>query len=254
MKHSSISWTDHTFNGWIGCTKISPGCAHCYAAATMDNRLHRVQWGAQGTRIRTSADNWKQPLKWNREASAARTRTKVFTASLADVFEDRSELTTWRDDLHRLIADTPHLDWLVLTKRPEIAARYYQEKTMPKNIWLGTSVENSATASKRISILQSIEAPIRFLSCEPLLEDLGKLNLTGIHWVIVGGESGRNHRPIDADWVRSIREQCRDSKTTFFFKQWGGTTPKKNGNILDGETHEHFPTATITPNFTSLLK
>ncbi len=240
MKNSPITWTDHTFNPWIGCAKISEGCAHCYAETLMAKRYKRVQWGPNGTRAHTKPLTWRDPLKWNAEAAAQGIRYRVFTASLADIFEDREELSPWRDDLHELIRQTEHLDWLVLTKRPEIAARYYSEHPIPQNVWLGTSVENTA-ATRRIPILASIPAKVRFLSCEPLLEGIPGLDLHNIHWLIAGGESGVGARPVHPEWIRSLRDQCRDANVPFFFKQWGGTQPKTNGNTLDGRIHEEFP-------------
>ena len=241
MKNSKITWTDHTFNGWIGCTKVSPGCRNCYACTMMDTRYGRVQWGPCGTRQRTSVQYWRQPLRWNAEAKEAGVRHRVFSASLADVFEKRDELIHWRNELHDLIRRTPFLDWLLLTKRPEVAADYYRWHDMPDNVWLGTSVENQATAGARIRILTNIPARVRFLSIEPLLEEIPNIDLTGISWVIVGGESGPKCRPMMAEWVRSLRDQCQAAATPFFFKQWGGLRPKTNGNLLDGLVHEEFP-------------
>jgi protein gp37 len=241
MKNSNISWTDHTFNPWIGCSKVSAGCAHCYAETLMDTRYHRVEWGSGGTRVRTSPENWRQPVKWNSEAEARGVRYQVFCASLADVFEERGELAAWRDDLHDLIHRTPNLDWLLLTKRPEMAAWCYAEQPIPANVWLGTSVENQAAADRRIPILSAIPAAIRFLSCEPLLGEIAGIDLSAISWVIVGGESGAGCRPMAPEWAISLRDQCRVAKVPYFFKQWGGRTPKTNGNILDGQIYENFP-------------
>ena len=239
MKNSSIQWTHHTFNPWQGCAKVSPGCLHCYAETLVDTRFGRAKWGSNGTRVRTK--DWSGPRKWNAEAEASGTRYRVFCASLADVFEDRPDLKPWRDELHQLIRETPCLDWLLLTKRPEVAADYYRQNPIPGNVWLGTSVETRAMYAKRVPVLAEIPAKVRFLSCEPLLEDLGELRLDGIDWVIVGGESGPGFRPIEKPWVTSIRDQCRDANVAFFFKQWGGIRPKTHGNELDGKTHEGFP-------------
>lgn len=262
MENSKIEWTDHTFNPWIGCTKVSDGCKHCYAETLMDKRYGRVQWGPQGKRIRTSAANWKKPLKWNREAAAAGQRARVFCASLADVFEDKPEVYTWREELFGLICDTPHLDWLLLTKRPENVDDMFSEIVAPvrlgwedfPNIWIGTSVENQKQADKRIPALLRIPAAVRFLSMEPLLGPVYLTSLmndglcslgTGyvnclkgfcfdasydgyydigdrvnkINWVIVGGESGVDARPMDVEWARSIRDQCREAGVPFFMKQ-----------------------------------
>lgn len=244
-ENSKIEWTDHTFNPWMGCTKVSPGCANCYAEAHMDTRLKRVEWGPRGTRVKTSPANWKQPLKWNREAEKAGTRLKVFCASLADVFEDRPELDPWRKELWGLIDDTPHLNWLILTKRPQNIAGL-----LPgcfNNVWLGTSVENQEQAEKRIPVLLNHRGrvPVLFLSCEPLLGPLNLLPFLVTHisvdWVIVGGESGKGARPINAGWVRAIRDQCQSQDVDFFFKQWGGVNKKESGRLLDSREWSEMP-------------
>lgn len=260
-ENSKIEWTDHTFNPWIGCTKVSEGCKHCYAETLMDKRYGRVEWGPQGARVRTSAANWKKPLAWNRKAAAEGKRARVFCASLADVFEDKPdqpEMYGWRAELFDMIELTPNLDWLLLTKRPENVMlmlprewqRYSEWGCPPKNFWIGTSVENQEQADKRIPELLNIPAAVRFLSMEPLLGPVSLDNgetswLTchgactdesedvcrsfeytnkcfhGIDWVIVGGESGAHARPMHPDWVRSIRDQCQAAGVPFFFKQWG---------------------------------
>lgn len=242
-ENSAIEWTDHTFNPWIGCTKVSTGCSRCYAETLMDKRYGRVKWGPRGTRVRTSTANWRKPLTWNRKAKQEGRRYRVFCASLADVFEDRPELYPWREDLFGLICDTPHLDWLLLTKRPENVDEMFLDIVGPvrlgwedfPNIWIGTSVENQEQADKRIPELLKAPAPVRFLSCEPLLGgvDLGLYlypffaaddprhcpHRNGIDWVIVGGESGRGKRPFNPDWARSIRDQCQAAGVPFFMKQ-----------------------------------
>lgn len=243
MQNSKIEWCDHTFNPWIGCTKVSDGCKHCYAEALMDKRWGKVQWGPAGTRVRTKPSYWKQPLIWDAKAKAEGRRPKVFCASLADVFEDRSELLPWREDLFALIDQTPHLDWLLLTKRPENVESMVAEMTAGHlniqdwdNIWLGTSVENQAAADERIPHLAAIPVAVRFLSMEPLLGpvDLGvdsdlavkmmdrrAFPLDYIDWVIIGGESGQKARPMNPAWVRLLRDHCIDAGVPFFFKQWG---------------------------------
>jgi protein gp37 len=187
-ENSKIEWTDHTFNPWIGCTKVSDGCKHCYAETLMDHRYKKVTWGPEGTRVRTSAANWKKPLQWNRQAQAEGRRYRVFCASLADVFEDRPELVEWRRDLLGMIEQTPNLDWLLLTKRPENVNQMIAEAIKTdagdhgvrvwlsriSNVWIGTSVENQQTADERIPHLLQIPAAVRFLSMEPLL---GPVNL-----------------------------------------------------------------------------
>lgn len=188
-RDSKIEWTKHTFNPWIGCTKVSEGCKHCYAEALMDTRYRKVQWGPQGERKRTSAANWKQPLKWNRDAAAAGVRERVFCASLADWLDDAAPLD-WLVDLMDLIEATRNLDWLLLSKRIEhwevrlvealVCARergsgcawmihLWLNGIPPKNVWMGASVENQAAADERIPALLGCPAVVRFLSCEPLL-------------------------------------------------------------------------------------
>ena len=275
--NSKIEWTDHTFNPWIGCTKVSAGCTNCYAEAMMDKRLGRVEWGDLGTRSRTSAAYWKKPLAWNKKlmskcragcgwrgdldtahideerwhrcpacgSKTVPTRARVFCASLADVFEDRDELVPWRDDLFALIDATPHLDWLLLTKRPENVEKMWPMHTFEDNVsfrgnvWLGTSVENQEQADMRIPELLKILVPVRFLSCEPLLDEVDLFNVDGdisvamgergtplfpadvIDWVIVGGESGHNARRFDLSWACTIVEDCEDVGVPVFVKQFG---------------------------------
>lgn len=252
-ENSAIEWTDHTFNPWVGCTKVSEGCKNCYAETLMDDRFGRVKWGPAGTRQRTSASNWAKPKAWNRKAQKEGRRYRVFCASLADVFEDRAELAPWRYDLFRLIEETPRLDWLLLTKRPENVSDMIEEGTgfsdaemwlsVNKHVWIGTSVENQDAANKRIPELVRVPAAHRFLSMEPLLGSVDltnirlengaywdalsalgpgeSLNAWAIEWVIVGGESGANARPMHPYWARSIRDQCVKYNVPFHFKQWG---------------------------------
>ena len=282
-ENTSIEWCDHTFNPWIGCAKISAGCGNCYACTLMATRYGRVEWGCHGTRLRTSADNWKQPERWNRKAEKLGVRYRVFCASLADVFEeyrgdgssyDRPvSLDPWRWDLFELIGRTPNLDWLILTKRPAYAAEYLplimdgaQGDEMPwSNIWLGTSVENQAAADERIPLLLSIPARVRFLSCEPLLDKVNLVSrsqqrgehyktITGtewlgpdepmIHWVIAGGESGPGARPMHPAWARSLRDQCTAADVPFLFKQWGEWQPFHQGTAYI----DKFSESLILPN------
>lgn len=325
MAESKIEWTDFTFNPWRGCTKVSQGCKNCYAE-TLSGRNPAVLgvWGPKGSRPVAAESYWKQPLKWNRDAGNEGVRRKVFCASLADVFEGRgtmpesaySAIVTARGRLLKLIQDTPNLDWLLLTKRPELVMDLVKEvrdslgdgrehasswlNGHPKpNVWIGTSVEDQATADSRIPHLLKIDAKVRFLSVEPLLGpvDLGRWmppgrvraccsgcgtytsdlrSLSGcagycqdstgkscnalpcpncgrvhywsgshrgngrpneqpISWVIVGGESGPNARPMHPDWARGLRDQCQAAGVPFLFKQWGEWSPTERHNIVQDE-------------------
>jgi protein gp37 len=243
-EETKISWADATFNHVRGCTKVSEGCKHCYAE-TLSKRNPTVlgMWGPQGTRVMASESYWRQPIKWDKEAQEQGVRRRVFCASLADVFEGPETcseeaykvIEEARKRLFETIDATPHLDWLLLTKRPENIERlwpwgYYDDQFSWPNVWLGTSVENQAAADKRIPELLKVPAKVRFLSCEPLLGavDFRKvpgLNRDGaekaIHWVIVGGESGPHARPMNPAWARSLRDQCAVADVPFHFKQWG---------------------------------
>jgi protein gp37 len=199
-ENSKIEWCDHTFNPWIGCQKVSPGCDHCYAEAMMDIRYGRVKWGPHGERVRTSQDNWKMPLRWAKKANGHRPR--VFCASLADWLDNRAP-REWRSDLGRLIEATPDLDWLLLTKRPENYEKLapWQLDEIPSNVWLGVTCEDQAHYERRWAILsrQRIRATAKFVSYEPALGPLTKLRLqlagTVPNWIICGGESGSGARP-----------------------------------------------------------
>lgn len=240
--NTKIEWADHTFNPWVGCTKVSLGCDHCYAEA-WDRRFvvtgHAMRWGAEKPRKRTSAANWRQPLKWNREAGARGIRYRVFCASLADVF-DNEVPTDWRRDLYALMESTPHLDWLLLTKRIGNARAMLNECAFGRwgaaplpNVWLGSTVVNQTEADRDIPKLLATPAAKRFLSIEPLLGpvdiqaaiDRMPWRIGGgdacLHWVIVGGESGPHARPMHPDWARSLRDQCVGAGVPFHFKQWG---------------------------------
>lgn len=275
MEQSKIEWTDHTFNCWWGCQKVSEGCKNCYAE-TLDNRYHHEQphWGSGSSRKPMSENYWKQPIKWNEAAKAAGRPAMVFCASMADVFEGHPDTLPHLSRLFDLIEATPHLIWQLLTKRPEnirtLTAFKWPER-LPSNIWLGTSVENQEMAEKRIpELISSVSAKRLFLSMEPLLGpvDLSKVKiklpgtgdtewhaLPAIDWIIVGGESGHNARIMQNGWVQSIRDQCYKNNVPFFFKQWGEYScytddkcegyvkvgKKKAGRELDGKTYNEFP-------------
>lgn len=249
--NTSIEWAHHTFNPWSGCAKVSPGCANCYAANLPPSMRRGAEWGEGRPRVVASDAYWREPLAWARKAKAAGERHWVFCASTADVFEARDDLDPWRCRLFDLIRETPELDWLLLTKRPEQAVKWWPlySARWPDNAWIGTSVENQAAADERIPHLLQIPARVRFLSMEPLLGpvDLGGYMGVllpghrwadclcaqidpvdrpcfrcggggGIHWVIVGGESGRGSgaRPMHPAWARSLRDQCKAAGVPFF--------------------------------------
>lgn len=225
-QQSTIEWTDHTFNPWWGCTKVSPGCTHCYAETWSERYGHDI-WGPRKSRRTFSEHHWQDPLRWNRSATQQGHRMRVFCASMADVFEDNPSIESERRRLWSLIAETPMLDWLLLTKRPENMLRFTPWKdSWPSNVWAMTSVENQEYADERIPVLSQVPAIVRGLSVEPLLGPVDlRPWLDHIQWVIVGGESGREARPINPLWVRNIRDQCLAANVPFFFKQWGEWSP-----------------------------
>lgn len=253
MAETSIGWTaspdgkpGYTFNCWVGCTKISRACDFCYAEGWA-KRSGQVTWN--GPPKRTSASYWKQPLKWNREAQESGVRRKVFCASLADVFDNQAD-PAWRRDLFELIRNTPNLDWLLLTKRPQNAGKMIEEATADllfpfawpwPNVWLGTTVEDQEEADRRIAHLRSIPAAKRFLSCEPLLEPI-RPALSGIDWVICGGESGAHARPMAPAWALALRNQCLVAGVPFFMKQVGSNNRHWRNKITGkGEVMAEWP-------------
>ena len=264
-ENSNIEWTHHTFNPWIGCTKVGPGCDHCYAESWDARGLQQreTRWGPHAARTRTSAANWRKPLAWDRAAAAAGERHRVFCASLADVFDNHvSILPEWREDLWRLIEATPNLDWMLLTKRPGNIDRMLPPDWGAgyPNVWLGCTVVNQAEADRDIEKLRAVPAVVRFLSMEPLLGpvDLGdflypigigakrfgadrldgggiapEAILPALDLVIVGGESGPGARPMHPDWARSLRDQCNAAGVAFFVKQLSSGRPKPIKNITE---------------------
>jgi len=247
---TGIAWTDSTFNPWIGCTKVGPGCEHCYAEALMDQRWHRVKWGTGQARERTSPANWRQPLAWERDHEAFEREhgrhRRVFCASLADVFDNEAP-PAWRAELFALIGQTPHLDWLVLTKRIGNVARMLEQPGMPRdglpaNVWLGATVVNQEEFDRDVPKLLAVPAAVRFLSVEPILGEIfGGRMLGALDWVIVGGESGANARQPQTQWLRSMMVQCTWFAVPFFFKQWGGPTATAGGCSLDGAEFKQWP-------------
>jgi protein gp37 len=228
MENSKIEWTDHTFNPWIGCQHVSPGCDHCYAETqNAFRKWNGGTWGPHAPRKRTSEENWKNPIKWNAEARAFRReyghRPRVFCASLADVFDNQAA-REWRRDLFVLIRECRRLDWLLLTKRPQNIL-----KMLPRdwgdgyrNVWLGMTAENQTYFDQRWRHLQAIPATIKFISYEPALGPL-RLPKHGPlpDWLISGGESGDGARQLDPQWVRDIIADCRSKGVAPFHKQWG---------------------------------
>jgi len=258
-ENSHISWTDHTHNEWIGCTKVSAGCDNCYAEREQDLRFGRARWGKGNQRYRTSESNRRKPFAWNRKAAAEGRRYKVFTASLSDVF-DEEVADQWRDDLFETIRATPNLDWLVLTKRMAKMVRYVRAHVdeMPPNIWFGGSVEDQDAANRRIPELLKLRSlpwrkqPILWLSVEPLIGPVDindHLQRGLIDWVIVGGESGPQARTMSKEWARQLRDDCITAGVAFHFKQWGEhgengvrIGKKAAGRAIDGREWDGAPT------------
>lgn len=231
-ENTKIEWADHTFNPWIGCTKVSPACDNCYAADMMDIRYGRVRWGAGQPRVRTK--DWSKPRKWNRETPGA----FVFCASLADVF-DNEVPPEWRADLFKLIVETPDLTWLLLTKRignviPMVnAALGY----LPNNVAIGATMASQAEYDRdrmKLAFVKQVQCPaFTFGSFEPLLGPI-ILDENAPDWIIVGGESGPNARPMNLDWARDLKRQSAELGRVFNFKQVGGRKADKGGHELDG--------------------
>lgn len=249
-KNTEILWTDSTFNPWTGCRKIAPGCDNCYAER--DDHRFGDHWSPGSEYKQRVPSYWHQPTVWNKNALKLGKRQKVFCGSMCD-WADSNAPQEIRDDLWDLIRATPMLDWQLLTKRAKNIEKYLPQDwgSGYDNVWLGVTVEDKKHGLPRIDILREISAKIRFLSVEPLLEDLGFIDLEGIGWVIVGGESGPGARPMKKIWVEYIQIQCGLIDLPFFFKQWGrndniGANPdeKKGGNLLNGKTYLEFPRET----------
>ncbi|WP_461517783.1 DUF5131 family protein [Porticoccus sp.] len=242
---SKIEWTEQTWNPVTGCTKVSPGCKHCYAE-TMARRLQAM--GApgyeNGFQLSLLPERLNQPLQ-------RRKPTMYFVNSMSDLFQDGVP-DAFIDQVMDVIRATPQHTYQILTKRSASMRDYFATRPVPDNAWLGVSVEDRQYGKPRIADLLAIKAKTRFLSIEPLLEDLGKLHLRGIHWVIVGGESGAGARPMREVWAINIRNQCLNAGVDFFFKQWGAwgadgqhRTKKANGRLLDGRVWDMIPAVAI---------
>lgn len=234
---SPIEWTDATWNPVTGCTKVSPGCKHCYAE-TFSERFRGVPGHPyeQGFDLRLWPDRLEIPLRW-------KTPRMIFVNSMSDLFHERVP-DEFIERVFRTMAAAPQHTFQVLTKRAARLVEWTAEHPDfwgTPNVWLGCSVENRRYGVPRIELLRNVRASVRFLSVEPLLEDLGDLDLTGIDWVIVGGESGHGARPMRPEWVRSVRDQCRAARIPFFFKQWGGRWKKRTGRLFEGRTWDEMP-------------
>lgn len=253
---SGISWTDATMNPWIGCSKVSPACDRCYAARDNERRKWVPGWGAGVPRRRTSAEYWKQPARWNRKAAATGIPLRVFCASLADVF-DNEVPQEWRNDLFKVWKETPHLRWIVLTKRIGNAAKMlppdWAQGTARghilgyPNVGLMSTLENQEVWDRDFPKLMRTPAAWHGVSAEPLLGSINMLPLVARYgrpdWMITGGESGSGFRSLDMGAVRSIRDQCAQIGATFHHKQNGGIRGKDAGCLVDGVEHKHFPPA-----------
>jgi len=238
---SKIEWTEQTWNPVTGCTKISPGCKHCYAE-TMAKRLTAM--GApgyeNGFKISLMPERLEQPLKRKKP-------TVYFVNSMSDLFHEEVPFS-FIDKVIKTITLTPQHTYQILTKRADRLSEYFRTRQVPVNAWLGVSVEDKVYGMPRIDYLRGVAAKIRFLSVEPLLENIGNIDLKGIHWVIVGGESGPKARPMKPEWVESIQRQCEQQDVAFFFKQWGGwgadgkkRAKQHNGRQFNGRTWDAMP-------------
>ena len=238
--NSSIEWTDHTFNAWWGCARVSPGCEHCYAERFAKRK--GVKWGVHEERRTFGDEHWREPVRWNARAARRGRRYRVFCASMADVFDEHGPESE-RARLWDLIARTPHLDWQLLTKRPQHFERFLPRDGWPwRNVWLGVTAEDQRRADERIPILVRTPAAVRFISYEPAL---GPVDVSpfadGLDWLIAGGESGAGARPMSEDWVRGVRDQCAASGIAFFYKQRLDGKLKIKLPVLDGAQHAAFP-------------
>lgn len=243
---TAISWCDHTFNGWWGCMRVSEACRNCYAEA-LDARFvgpksaigNESHWGTNAPRRFFGDAHWKEPLKWNRAAAKTGIRGRVFCSSMSDVFESREDLIPHRVRLWNLIRECKHLDWLLLTKRPENFEtmlpwmdRGKQVSHPWANVWLGVTAEDNERAEERILTLRAVPATVRFVSCEPILEHIGADTWDlvfgyhkghgPVHWLIVGDESGSGARPAQTEWIRTARDAAVRHDIAFHFKQWAG--------------------------------
>lgn len=233
---SAIEWTDATWNPVTGCTEVSPGCDHCYAR-TFSERFRGVKGHPfeQGFDFKLWPERLETPLKWNKPR-------RIFVNSMSDLFH-RDVPDAFIEQVFSVMCQADHHIFQILTKRSARLAKLAPKLPWPPHIWVGVSIE-SIQYQWRVDHLRQVPAHVRFISAEPLLSSLQSLNLTNIHWLIAGGESGPAHRPCDPEWVRQLRDMCLQQDVAFFFKQWGGRTPKSGGRDLDGQTWEEFPLLT----------
>ncbi len=225
---TGIQWTDRTWNPVTGCTKVSTGCAHCYAETITKRFSHNFP---QGFALTLHPERLQQPKRWRKSS-------RIFVNSMSDLFHKDIPLSFLKE-VFQVIKETPQHIYQILTKRPERLLELSSQLDWHDNIWLGVSVENQSY-THRIEYLRQVPAKVRFLSCEPLLGSI-ELDLTEIDWVIVGGESGLKYRLMKAEWVENIHQQCEKANVPFFFKQWGGRTPKAGGRLYQGKTWDEMP-------------
>jgi protein gp37 len=234
--YSAIEWTESTWNPVTGCSKVSPGCAHCYAE-TLSLRFgwSQLPWtpANEAANVVLHHDRLDKPLRWRRPRM-------IFVNSMSDLFHERVPFD-FVERVFGVMAAADHHVFQILTKRHERLAELAPALTWPPNVWMGVSIENRRWVT-RADYLREVPAAVRFISAEPLLGPLDELDLEGIDWVIVGGESGAHPRPMNVEWARALREQCQEAGVAFFFKQWGGRTPKSGGRILDDREWSELPT------------
>ena len=240
MKTTKIEWTEATWNPSVGCTKVTAGCKNCYAEV-MARRLQAMgSVGYEdGFKFKILPERLNQPISIKKP-------TKFFVNSMSDLFHEKMPFE-FLDEIFKIISSTPQHHYQILTKREHILQRYFMDRTVPANVWLGVTVEHGQT-KHRIDVLRNVNVSVRFISIEPLIGDVGTLDLTGIHWVIVGGESGMSARPMKPEWAINIQRQCAEQKVAFFFKQWGTwgqdgvkRNKKINGSILLGKEWKEKP-------------
>lgn len=240
MKPTKIEWAEAVWNPTIGCNKVSSGCKNCYAEI-MAKRLQAMGNFdyKDGFKFKMLKNRLNEPIK-NKKP------TLYFVNSMSDLFHEDMNIS-FLDDIMETISNTPYHQYQILTKRPQRMREYFLNKNIPENVWLGTTVE-SYQVKKRIDLIRDLKATIKWLSCEPLINNLGQLDLNGIDWVIVGGESGVSARPMKEEWVLNIKNQCQEQNVAFFFKQWGTwgsdgvkRNKKSNGSLLLGKNYKCYP-------------